>query len=101
MTTTFTWKIANLERETADGFVFTAHYTVSADDGVYSSGAYGSLGLERPSAMIPFDQLTEDLCVGWVKDKLGADKVADIEAALQSQLNEKHVPTKASGTPWG
>jgi len=33
MTTTFTWAIAQLERETADGFVYTAHYTVNATDG--------------------------------------------------------------------
>ena len=33
MATTFDWKIANLERETSDGYVFTVHYTVSAEDG--------------------------------------------------------------------
>jgi hypothetical protein len=52
-TTVFTWKIANLERETADGFVMTAHYTISAEDGTYSSGAYGSLGFERPDNLTP------------------------------------------------
>ena len=44
MATTFFWRIANMERETADGFVFTVHYTVNAEDGTYSAGAYGSLG---------------------------------------------------------
>ena len=99
--TTFTWAIANLERETEDGFVFTAHYTVSAADGTYSAGAYGSIGFERPESLIPFADLTEDLVVGWVKEALGGDeKVAEIEAALQSQINEQRTPTKASGTPW-
>jgi len=100
MTTTFSWRIANMERETADGFVFTAHYTVSADDGVYSSGAYGSLGLERPENLIPFDDLTEEIVVGWVKEKFGEEKVTEIETALQTQLDEKHAPTKAAGVPW-
>ena len=99
--TTFTWAIANLERETEDGFVFTAHYTVSAADGTYSAGAYGSIGFERPENLVPFADLTEDLVVGWVKEALGGDeKVAEIEAALQSQINEQRTPTKASGTPW-
>jgi hypothetical protein len=35
-TTVFTWNIAQLERHTADGIVFTAHYTVDANDGTYS-----------------------------------------------------------------
>jgi hypothetical protein len=100
MATTFTWHIANLERETADGFVMTAHYTVTAEDGTYSSGAYGSLGFERPDNLIPFADLTEELVIGWVKDAFGAEKVTEIEAALQAQLDEQHHPSKASGTPW-
>ena len=101
MSTTFTWGIQNLERETADGFVYTAHYTVSASDGVYTSGAYGSVGFERPDALIPFDSLTEDTVIGWVKEKLGGqEKVDEIEAALQNQLTEKAAPTKAAGVPW-
>lgn len=101
MATVYTWKIAQLERETADGYVFTAHYTVDASDGTYNAGAYGSLGLERPEGdLIPFDSLTEEVVVGWVKDKLTAEKVAEVEAALQAQLDEKHAPTKAAGVPW-
>ena len=100
MTTTFTWAIANLERETADGFVYTAHYTVNAEDGTYSAGAYGSIGLERPDTLIPFDDLTEGMVVGWVTEKLGAEKVTEVLDALQAQLDEKRAPTKQSGTPW-
>jgi hypothetical protein len=100
MATSFEWKIANLERETDDGFVFTAHYTVNASDGVYTSGAYGSLGFERPDNLIPFSELTEEIVIGWVKEKFGEEKVAEIEAALQSQLDEQRHPTKAAGLPW-
>jgi hypothetical protein len=100
--TTFTWAIANLERETEDGFVMTAHYVVDANDGTYSSGAYGSVGFQRPNNLIPFADLTEELVVDWVKEALGGDdKVAEIEAALQAQLDEQRNPTKAAGVPWG
>ena len=99
--TVFTWHIAQLERETADGYVFTAHYTVDASDGTYSAGAYGSIGFERPEDdMIPFADLTEEIVIGWVKDKFGDEKVAEVEAALQSQLDEQRAPSKASGLPW-
>ena len=89
-----------MERETSDGYVFTVHYTVNAQDDTYSAGAYGSLGLERPDNLIPFSDLTEELVIGWVKDKFGEDKVTEIEAALQSQLDEQRNPTKAAGLPW-
>lgn len=100
MATEFTWHIANLERETADGFVFTAHYTVDAKDDTYSAGAYGSIGFERPENLIPFADLTESEVVGWVKEALGAEKVANVESALQGQLDEQRHPTRASGLPW-
>jgi hypothetical protein len=100
-TTVFTWHIAQLERETADGYVFTAHYTVDANDGTYTAGAYGSLGFERPEDdLIPFADLTEEIVIGWLKDKFGPEKVAEIEAALQAQLDEQRQPTRASGLPW-
>jgi hypothetical protein len=98
--TVTTWAIANLERETANGFVFTAHYTVNAKDDAYSAGAYGSIGFERPKNLIPFADLTEDEVVFWVQEALGADKVAEVEAALQNQIDQQRNPTKAAGVPW-
>jgi hypothetical protein len=38
--------------------------------------------------------------VGWLKEKFGAEKVSEIEAALQAQLDEQRQPTKAAGLPW-
>ena len=99
--TVFTWAIANLERHTADGIVYTVHYTVAANDGTYSGSAYGSLGFEAPeSDPIPFADLTPEIVTGWVKDKFGAEKVAEIEAALQAQIDEQRAPSKAAGVPW-
>jgi len=100
-TTVFTWKIAQLERECSDGFVFTSHYTVDANDGTYSAGAYGSVGFQRPEELIPYADLTEDLVVSWTQEALGGDeKVAEIQAALEANLAEQRQPTKASGVPW-
>jgi hypothetical protein len=108
--TTFTWKVANLERNVADGKVNTVHYTVNAlsdqvdpnseSGGFYSAGAYGSVGLDG-DVTSPFENLTEEVVVGWVKEALGGEeKVAEIEAALQAQIDEKVAPSKAAGVPW-
>jgi hypothetical protein len=37
MTTAFTWDIAQLERTTVDGTVYTVHWTLAANDGTYAS----------------------------------------------------------------
>lgn len=102
MAITYTWGISTLERETSDGFVFTAHYTVNATDGeAYSAGAYGSVGFKRPETLIPYDNLSLETVIGWVKEAIGGEeKVAQVEAALKAQIDEKRQPTKANGVPW-
>lgn len=118
MAITYTWAVNNLERTTADGVVNTVHYTVSATDGTYNSGAYGSVGVNG-EVTIPYGELTEEVCVGWVKAALGNEinetdeegnertaeertalAVGQVEAALAAQINEQAAPTRASGKPW-
>ena len=108
--TTFTWKVANLERNLPENKVYTVHYTVNAlsdtvdpsseSGGFFSAGAYGSVGLDG-EVTVDFANLTEEVVVGWVKEALGGEeKVAEIEAALQAQIDERIAPTKAAGVPW-
>ena len=106
--TQFTWGIAQLERKIADGVVYTVHYTINATDGTYASSAYGSIGLEQPDLdnIIPFADLTPDLVISWTKAALAKglgneNKVAEIEAALQAQIDQQRTPTTAQGLPWG
>ena len=82
-------------------YIYTVHYTVDAKDDTYSSGAYGSIGLNRPEdELIPFSTLTPEIVISWVKDSLGDEKVQEIEAALQTQLDEQRAPSKTTGLPW-
>ena len=100
---TTTWTIAQLDRELADGYVNTVHYRVDATDGTYSSGAYGSVGLEKPDTLVPYKDLTSDVVVGWVKAKLiaeNSDAVTKIESALAANIAEQKTPTVGSGIPW-
>jgi hypothetical protein len=80
ITTTTAWAISQMERQTADGIVMTVHYTVDSNDGTYSAGAYGSVGLEAPEEnVIAYADLTPEIVIGWVQEKLGGDeKVAEI-----------------------
>ena len=105
MANTYTWKVGQCDRTLADGMITTMHYTVSAvtEDGVYSAGAYGSIGLEPadPDNMIPYDNVTEAQAISWVQAALGGEeKVAEIHAALDAQLTEKRTPTTGKGVPW-
>ena len=94
-----TWKISSLDRNTADGFVTTAHWVVSDTDGEFSGSVYGSIGLEG-ELVTPFEQLTEAQVVGWVVASLGEETVAAHEAAVAAQIEEAKAPKTATGMPW-
>ena len=100
MTTEFNWHIAQLIRHTADGVVTTAHYTIDAKDAVYSAGAYGSVGLEQPDpeTMIPFDSLSEEIVVEWVKESLVATrKWRKLKRPFNLSLMKSTPPLKPQG----
>jgi hypothetical protein len=107
MANTFVWKIANLDRNLSDGFAHTAHYTVTAisdqvdsEGNAYNSGAYGSVGLDRPDTLADFEDLTEADIVAAVQAKLGGDeRVTEIQDQLAARITEQINPTQASGTP--
>ena len=103
-TTTFTWAVGTMDRQLSNGAVQTVHYTVTANDGTYESGAYGSVALDQPdddSALTAYSELTESWAISALQAKLGgAEKVAEIEAALQAKIDEQRTPVTGSGVPW-
>ena len=100
MTITKTWQVNTLQRELADGYVNKVIYRVIGTDGTYETRATGSVDLEKPETLIPYKELTEDTVIGWVKTKLGTDKVAAIEKNLEDQIALINTPVSAEGKPW-
>lgn len=100
MTTTF--KIANLDRHTADGFVTVAHWTASQTDGEFTASTYGTVGFVKEDGvnLVPYEDLTEEQVIGWVKGALSEEQLAAIDASLASNIAEQKTPKVASGTPW-
>ena len=94
---TITWTISQLDRQTSDGLVTTAHYTVNAVDGDYSAGSYGTVGFERGDTFVAYESLTEAQVIAWVKDELDVEV---IEASLAAQIAAQKAPVTATGVPW-
>ena len=101
MAITKKWEINTLERELADGYVKKAIYRVKGIDGSEEKARVtGSVELAKPETLIPYKDLTEDTVLGWVKTKLGTDKVAAIEKSLEDEIELINTPVEATGNPW-
>ena len=97
--TTITWTISTLERETSNGFVFTAHWTATATDGDYTASIYSTCSWADGTPTIAYADLTQETVLGWVWAN-GVDKQAT-EDALAANIALQKNPVTASGTPWG
>ena len=100
MAITYTWTIANMERNTADGGVTVAHWRCEGADGEATASAYGTCSW-TPDASAPdfiaFDSLNEDFVLHWVWDTVVK---ADIETAIADKINAELNPMTTTGLPW-
>jgi hypothetical protein len=94
---TITWTIAQLDRQTSDGFVTTAHWQATATDGDYSASVYSTCSWSDGTATIPYASLTKDAVLAWVWESV--DKAA-VEASLAAQIELQKNPVTAVGVPW-
>ena len=92
-----TWTIAQLNRQTSDGLVTTAHWRCTATDGDLSASNYGTVGFERGDTFTPYENLTQEQVLAWVQSQLN---VSEIESGLQSHIDALKTPVSATGVPW-
>ena len=93
-----TWTITQLDRQTSNGFVTTAHWTASAVDGDYSASTYSTSSWADGTPTTPYADLTQATVLGWIWTN-GVDKEA-VEASLQAQIDAQKNPVSATGVPW-
>jgi len=100
MAITYTTHIDDMEHRILDGKVLIVHWSMHGTNGTYDVGTT-TTGLELEGLNdIPYDQLTEEIVIGWVHDALGPEKISEIEADLASQIDALENPKTEDGLPW-
>jgi len=95
--TQFTWLVNTLWTETVAGeqnYVVIASYNVTGVDGTYSASLSNTaqFSTESVSPFIPYDELTNDIVIGWIQQELGVNGVNSIEACIQGQIDSQINP---------
>lgn len=107
MPTTYSWVISQLEcypqHEGHTDVVFTVHWRRQATDGSHTADVYGSqaVTLDPDAPFTPYDQITKAQVEGWLEDAMGSDKVAELDANLDKQIeDQKNPPVVRPALPW-
>ena len=100
MEITYTWKVKNLNRELIDGYVFSADWMFFASVEDHTRSISGSTKFDRGDDMIPYEELTEDLIIEWIRYQVGNQHIDSMKRALSSEIMKMYAPESDSGTPW-
>tara|TARA_R100000482_G_scaffold117173_1_gene60661 strand:+ start:77 stop:388 length:312 start_codon:yes stop_codon:yes gene_type:complete len=85
----------HLHEEGHDDVIYNVHWSVAKEDGEYVASSYGTQTLDTSdlSNFTAFADVTADMVQGWVIDAMGEEEVANLEASLNSQIEEQKNPT--------
>jgi len=103
--TTYTWAVTALYTETIaeeQDYVVIANYEVVGVDSTYSASLsnIARFNTESVSTFIPYDNLTNDIVIGWIQEGLGVDGVNNLEACIQGQIDSQaNPPVSPVSTP--
>jgi hypothetical protein len=106
--TQFTWLVTTLWTQTIAGeqnYVVIASYDVTGVDGNYTASLSNNaqFSTANVSNFIPYEDLTNEIVIGWIQQELGVNGVNSIEACIQGQINSQINPPvvpQVTPLPW-
>jgi hypothetical protein len=114
MATTYNWncKTVDVHPTEADhtDVVYNVHWIVTgvsdqldSEGNPYQATSIGTqvVPLDPESEFIPFEDLTNEIVVGWTKEAMGAEQVTAIEESIANQIEQKINPTSITMTIGG
>ena len=95
------WKILDMERNALTGLVIKVISAYVLSEGNIIARKIVITELEEGETFIPFEELTEELVISWVKEDMGEVAVLNIEAITQNDFDVKSQPKETiTGNPW-
>lgn len=94
MTVTYTLKITNIDcyttYQTVNNLAFNVWWNYIGSDGTYESNVLGntSVPYDPSSEYVPYEQLTEEMVIGWIQKYTDPSVLTYAEELIGSRINE-------------
>ena len=99
---TYNWNCKTVdvypESEGQTNVVYSVHWTLAGEENDYFATYIGFQQIEiNPNeTFIPFENLTNEIVTGWVKNAMGPEKVTAVENAVALTISEQKNPTSVT-----
>ena len=107
MANSYSWVISQLECIPQHGglenVVMVIHWRRQATDGLHMADVYGtqSVTLDPLAPFTTFEQITKEQVEGWLADAMGSERIAELDANLDSQIDALiNPPVIRPPLPW-
>ena len=104
----YIWTITDLltvDTDDKPDYVVFANYKIQAQEDEFNAETESLIQfkIDEGSSFIPYNELTNDLVLGWIKSTLGEQEIQAIEKSLADQINfQKNPPVtpQVKPLPW-
>lgn len=106
----YTWTVDKLftkKVQDKENYVVIVNYTVKGEDGnnSFEVKQIVNFNTENVDSFIDFNNLTNDIVVGWIKQSLGEGKISNIENLIKTRIerdssNAVFNPLTPATLPW-
>lgn len=107
MNNTYTWTINSMYtmQQPDPDYVVNVLWTLTGTDGTHTASIDGNCRFDsdQESEFVPYDQLTEEIVIGWVQNALGENGVANMKANVDGQIGSivnPPVAPQVTPLPW-
>lgn len=107
ISTSFEWKVTELESLTSNGLVLAIHWNMFATEIeetgdetsniVLKTRKHGRVGLTSDVVTIPYEEITEEIAANWVKQFVDENKIYE---ECYEYFNEMRYPKVKREVPW-
>lgn len=100
------WNILQMKRITSNGLVVDVSYSFNAEENNVLDRKVGKLtfsGSPSEPNYIPYENLTEQIVLGWVFDKLGPQKAiieTEVTERVIAEIQKRNTDPYSTGKPW-
>lgn len=106
MAITYTWEVKALKTKTEgiyeNAVVQTYWKKIGTDEHGHTAEFEGATPFSAanvaPGSFIPFEDLTEEIVLGWIQSVVSGDYEQHVNAKIQKKIDEQHV--SQPGLPW-